>query len=62
MRVQFSIRWFSLFYQRPLQGCEGVTLEGENGHFLWAVWLNILCICLSRASYAAAIGHRLTLV
>jgi hypothetical protein len=24
-----------------------VMLEGENGCFLWAVWLYILCKCLS---------------
>jgi hypothetical protein len=28
-----------------------VMLEGENGCFIWAVWLILLCICLSLRSY-----------
>jgi hypothetical protein len=27
------------------------VIEGENGRFIWAVWLNLLCTCLSLRSY-----------
>jgi hypothetical protein len=39
-----------------------VLVEEENGHFLWAAWLNLLCMCLSLRSYGIVPGYRLARV